>query len=273
MSKIKIPEELKDKELFAFLKDNKDELIAQKKMIIKLCDAVSFFTQYYVSKSGVLTKSAASELPADTKSVFVKVAANTSMYMDSQSDVLLRDSGKKSIKERKGMIPHLHDHIHMVEAEVGDVKDIYYEDVSLKELGYNKSGSAQVLVFETDIIKSYNEKVFNKYKAGKVKQHSIGLQYVKLELAINDEESIKEFDFWNKYISDIINKEDAEKQGYFWVVPEYKLLENSAVLFGANPLTPTLEVKDTEDRPSNDTGKQPFDLSKAIRETKFLKHF
>lgn len=258
MSKIIIPENLKGAELTAFLIENKAALITQKKMLPKFCDPVSCVPAYYVNKHGTLVKSAT--IAEDATSCMVKVVANTSMYCDSQMDVLLKDSAKKSIKDRKGMIPHLHDHIHMIEAEVGDVKDIYYEDISLKDLGYNATGTAQVLVFETDVKKSYNEKVFNKYKAGKVKQHSIGLQYVKLELAINDEESEKEFDFWNKYINDIINKDEVELKGFFWVVSEYKLLENSAVLFGSNPLTPTLEVKSTEDEPPASTQKQPFDI-------------
>ena len=73
-------------------------------------------------------------------------------------------------------------------------------------------------------------------------QHSIGLQYVKIELAINDKDEKEEFKAWEKYFPLAINKSKAESQGYFWAVKEYKLLENSAVLFGSNELTPTLEV-------------------------------
>lgn len=260
--KIVIPEHLKGKELFKFLIENKSALIAQKKSIIKWADSVSSHPalfQVHV-KDGQVVKTAVTALAPEVTSVRVKVVANTSLWCDSHMDVLLRDSAKKSIKERKGLIPHLHDHeYNVVDAEVGEVQDIYYEEVPLKDLGVNKIGTAQALVFETDIIKSYNEKVFNKYKAGKIKQHSIGLQYIKLELAINDEESEKEFDFWNKYVDQVINRELVEDKGYFWVVPEYRLLENSAVLFGSNSLTPTLEVKsDTEDQPSApDTESQP----------------
>ncbi len=69
-----------------------------------------------------------------------------------------------------------------------------------------------------------------------------GLQYVKIDLAINDPDAITEFETWNKYIDTIINKDMVREQGFFWAVKEIKLLENSAVLFGANELTPTLEV-------------------------------
>lgn len=262
MSKILIDENLKGKDLYKFLVEHKQALIAQKKSMIKRTDAVSASPFYLNVKDGVATKAAVGEIAEDATSVRVKVVANTAMWVDSQMDCLLPDSGKKSIKERKNLIPHLHDHIHELDAEVGDVKNIYYQDIPLSDLGINKQGTAQALIFETEIMKAYNERVFNKYKAGKVKQHSIGLQYVKIELAVNDEESEKEFDFWNKYYSLLLNPEVAEERGFFWVVSEYKLLENSAVLFGSNALTPTLEVKtDTIEQPSSDTEQEPSEGS------------
>jgi len=111
-------------------------------------------------------------------------------------------------------------------------------------------------------MKDYNEKVFNQYKMGRVNQHSIGLQYLQLELAINDEESEKEFDFWNKYYDQIINKEEADKKGFFWVVQEIRLIENSAVLFGSNEATPTLDnnIKSLE----SPSGTQETEPAKSI---------
>lgn len=268
MSKITIPEGLKGKELYKFLVDNKTALIRQKKAILKKGDEVAFATMF-VNNTGQLETKALGDgdKPIDTGVVRVKVVANTSLWCDSQMDVLLPDSAKKSIKERRGMIPHIHDHIWEMDAELGDVVNIYYQDIPLKELGYNKQGTAQCLVFETDIRKDYNEKAYNKYKAGRVKQHSIGLFYVTLELAINDPDYEKEIDFWNKYIDQVINREVCEEKGYFWVVSEYKLMENSAVLFGSNILTPTLEVdgesKSTSDEPPVGTPGKPQEKTEA----------
>lgn len=262
MSKITIPEHLKGKDLYKYLVENKSALIRQKKSILKRTDSVSYSTMF-INSAGELANKAAGEGMKETDSgiVRVKVVANTSLWCDSQMDVLLPDSAKKSMKERKGMIPHIHDHIWEVEAELGDVVNIYYQDLPIKELGYNKAGNTQCLVFETDIRKDYNEKIYNRYRNGKIKQHSIGLFYVHLELAINDSEYEKEIDFWNKYVDQVINKEVVEEAGYFWVVPEYKLMENSAVLFGSNILTPTLEVdgesKCTAEEPPVGTPGQP----------------
>lgn len=272
--KVEIPEDLKGKDLFKFLIENKTALITQKKSMLKHTDVLCFTPSIY-GKSNVDKADGSYYDPAQTTDpniCHVKVVANTSMYCDSQMDVLLRDNAAKSIRERKGMIPHLHDHVHEIGAKVGEVTNIYYQDMSLSELGLSKSGSAQVLVFETDVLKSYNEQVFNQYRDKKIQQHSIGLQYVKLGLAVNDAEYVAEYELWNKYASQVINQEAINDKGYFWVVPEIKLLENSAVLFGSNPITPTLEVKSTEDEPSNDTPPTPqqFDISKALETTKFI---
>lgn len=250
MSKVVIPANLKGKELYKFLIANKDAIIAQKKAYMKRCDPVEFAAMKVqdISRSAIKAdKPGETTAPEDNGVLRVKVVANTALWCDSHMDVLLPDNAKKSLKERKGMIPHLHDHKWEMDAEVGDVANIYYQDIELKELGLNKPGTAQCLIFETDIREDYNPKVYSKYKAGKVKQHSIGLFYVTLELAINDSDYEKEQDFWNKYIDQVINKEVCEDAGYFWVVSEIKLVENSAVLFGSNILTPTLADEDKSD--------------------------
>lgn len=264
MSKVIIPEHLVGKELYKFLVANKSALINEKKSMVKRTEPVFHSPSFLFTKADGATKAPGdnAENPTeDTGVLRVKVAANTSMWCDNQMDVLLPDNAAKSLRDRKGMIPHIHDHIWELTATVGEVVNIYYQDLPLSELGVNKAGNAQVLVFETDIRKDYNEKVYNKYKAGKVNQHSIGLQYVKIELAINDEEYEKEMDFWNKYIDQVINKEMCTEKGYFWVVSEIKLMENSAVLFGSNILTPTLsnEQKDagTFSQPPEGTEETP----------------
>ena len=251
---ITIPE-LKGKELFKFLQANKTALISQKKSMLKKTEPVFYSPSFIYSKPDA-NKADTGAAPEDTGMITVKVVANTAMFFDSQADVLLPDNAKKSIKDRKGLIPHIHDHIWEVTSEVGDVKNIYYQDIPLKDLGVNQTGTAQALIFETEIRKDYNEAIYNKYKAGKVNQHSIGLQYVNIALAYNDEDSKEEFALWNKYINQIINKEAAEAAGYFWVVSEIKLMENSSVLFGSNSLTPTLQDS-TKEQPSEDTVLQP----------------
>jgi hypothetical protein len=284
MSKLTALKDLEGKALFKYLVENKEALIAEKKSVIKHGDPFSFtpaVSRLKVKKDGSIVKADTAEdddgdagadagtMIPDDDSVHVTVVANTANWCDSQLDVLIPDCWKNTIKQRKGMIPHLHDHIHQIEAKVGEVAKIYSKDMKLSDLGLNLAGSTQVLIFETDVMKSYNEKIFNQYKLKKIKQHSIGLQYVKISLCINDEDSEKEYDFWNKYYPQVINKDVVDLRGYFWVVTEIKLLENSCVLFGSNELTPTLDVKvSTGTQPPQGTDKDqppPFDTMGAIK--------
>lgn len=261
MAKIKIPEELKGKDLFSFLVQHKKALIDQKKAFPKCAandgGAVSFETSIYlVSKEGQITKAAAGApelLDADT--IRVKTVSNTAFWCDTVRDVTIPDCWNKSVKERKHLLKHLKDHRYSMDAELGDVVDSYPMEMSWSDLGVNFPGKTQVLVFESDIYKSYDEKMFNRYKAKKVKQHSIGLIYVVIKLAINDPDYKEEYATWTKYIDKIANQDYVQEGGYFWALEEIKVIENSAVLFGANSITPTLEVEDKSN--NDDTDEEP----------------
>jgi hypothetical protein len=229
--------------LFDYLKSNKKQLISNKKATPITSEALAISMLGTKKEAANKANTPVSE---DLDTLRVKVVANTANFLDSHFDLLLPDAAKESIKQRKNFIPHLHDHKHDIAAKVGEVVDISLESLSFEDLGLKGLGFTQAIVFTTDIKKSYNEQIFNQYKAGRVNQHSIGLQYVNLELAINDQDSPEELAVWNKYISQVINKDLAEQAGFFWAVKEIKLIENSAVLFGANEITPTLDnnIKD-----------------------------
>lgn len=276
--KVLIDENLRGKSLYDFLVQNKSTLILQKKASIKTTDAVYFSPSLFNIKGDSTEKTDIGNVPDEATKVRVKIVANACLWMDSQKDVLLRDSSKKTIKDGNGRL-HLKDHTYKLEAEVGDVVNVYLQDVSLTELGLKKSGTTQCIIYESDVQKSYDEKVFTKYKKGKINQHSIGLRYADLKMAINDEDYKEEFANWNAYIDQVINRDEAEESGYFWIVPEIKLVEVSAVLAGANILTPTLSVgkqseDDTEDQPLKNTVQQPsekaFDWKSAIAEKTFI---
>ncbi len=104
-------------------------------------------------------------------------------------------------------------------------------------------------------------------KLSKINQHSIGLKYIKIALAINDEDYKEEFEVWNKYFENVINKDKAEVNGFFWAVQEIKLIENSAVLFGSNEVTPTLD-NNVKIEPSADTQKEQSVEETIVESTK-----
>jgi len=185
--------------------------------------------------------------------------------VDVTPDFVTVSAGLKS----EGVIPaeQFKNEAGEITAKVGEPKVIQEEDFAWRDLGVDKDGTTTSLTMETEILRDMNKLIFNQYKSGKIDQHSVGMRYIKLDLAVNDPDEKEEFAVWEKYIGEIANKEKAESQGFFWVVKEAALFEISAVLMGSNPITPTLEPE----KSTPDTDEKAAD---ALSESKklFYKH-
>lgn len=226
-------------ELFKALKDNKKTLIAQKKMEIKHADAFIYAANKETSKAEATS--------VDATMLNVKVVINTTKIMDSHNDVHLDGIWTKTLKENKDFYL-LQEHQMKFDKIISDDVDSYVKEMSFASLGYAFKGNTQALIFDANIDKSRNEFMFKQYAKGYVKNHSVGMRYVKLELAINSESEhdSEEKEVWDKYYKEIANKEVADSKGYFWAVTEAKIIEGSAVPMGSNHVTPTLEVQPKE---------------------------
>jgi hypothetical protein len=271
-----IPENLTGKELFEFLKKNKSLLITEKKSAIKKADAFCI-QKLFVNEKGDIVKAYE---PIDNTASVIKATTiiNTTNWLDSHDDVHIPGLWKKSLSENKELYL-LQEHKMTFEGIVTDQVKAYTKKYSWADLGYDAPGITEALVFENTIDNERNVFMFDQYRKGYVKNHSVGMQYVLIELAINesDEYYKEEFAVWNKYINDIANKDEAEAQGYFWAVKEAKAVEGSAVPVGSNRMTPTQSVErvknnSTEEQPPLGTGKQPqtFDLDAAIKQVKII---
>lgn len=247
-------------ELFKALVDNKAELIATKKMQTKEADAVFNITKSEENTIGIANK-AESNSSSEPNKLKLKLVINTTNLLDSHSDVHIKGIWNKSVKEQKNLYL-LQEHQMKFDSIISDNITAKVETMKWKDLGFNYTGETEALVFETTIDKNRNSFMFDQYLQGFVKNHSVGMRYVKIELAVNSESkwSKEEKEIWDKYISQIANKEEAEAQGYFWTVTEAKIIEGSAVVRGSNIATPTISVEAVEDtsikqEPSRDTQK------------------
>lgn len=235
-------------ELFTKLRENKSLLIAQKKMQNKYTDAFDFSTVLVKSKNEASKSEGEAENPNQIKVVSV---INTTNILDSHRDVHLKGIWNKTVKENKNMLL-LDQHRATFEGIISDNVKASVKKYTWKELGLDVEGETEALTFESIIDKERHPYMFEQYSKGRVKNHSVGMRYVKLELAINSESKwdVEEKEVWDKYIDQIVNKEDAERYGYFWAVSEAKAMEGSAVVFGSNPITPTLSTS-SKSEPSN----------------------
>lgn len=233
-----------------FVVANKSKLIAAKKAQIKQADGVVV--------NALPGKQSATKAASDTDSVIQrKLVINTTNWLDSHGDVHIKGLWKKSLSENK-MIMLLQEHEMAFDKIISDESELkaLTQDFTFKELGQNIEGTTEALVFDATIKQENNPYMFDRYAKNKVRNHSVGMQYVKLYLAVNSESYPEEKAIWDKYYPTVANKKRADNNGFFFAVTEAKVIEGSAVPIGSNTVTPTLEPdkstpKHTE--PSDDT--------------------
>lgn len=239
-------------ELFEALRESKDSLIAQKKMMLKQADSIGYVP---------VAKTNAAKADGNSNELKISAVINTTNLFDSHSDVHIDGLWNKTLKERK-MLYLLQEHEMKFDKIISDDVKASAKKMTFKELGIDLDGETQALVFDATLQKERNPFMFGQYLKGYVKNHSVGMQYVKLALAIdsNHEADKEEKENWDKYYPLIANKEDVTK-GYFWAILEAKLIEGSAVLRGSNWATPTLTTEAV-----NNTSNNKNEAANALQE-------
>ena len=139
----------------------------------------------------------------------VKVAISHMGSKDFDNDVIDHSAYNKTLGERgpKGanLIWHLTDHNPSLKSAIGKFSELYVE--------------GDYLVGITNIPNTtWGNDVLEFYKSGHINQHSVGFRTIKQE------------------------PQDAGKNTEYNLIKEILLFEGSAVLWGANPNTPSLEV-------------------------------
>lgn len=243
---IQIPEFTVKSELFSWLKENRHLLITEKKSQLKRADPVSFHV-FEMSESGRITKATANPELLKLDEFPVKVVINTTNIRDSHKDVHIPGLWKKSLSEQK-IIYLLQEHEMKFDHIISDKVTAITKTLRWEELGYNWPGQTEALIFEASVTKDRNTFMAEQYAKGYVKNHSVGMQYVKIALAMNSdlEYDKEERKVWDKYIDQVVNRSEVEEDGYFWAVTEAKLVEGSAVPLGSNQVTPTISVGKNE---------------------------
>jgi HK97 family phage prohead protease len=146
-------------------------------------------------------------LDIEPESRTVKACWSRIGNVDLDGDIIVAEAFTKTIKERgpkgKNMIWSLVDHKADMAHTLGKPKELYIE--------------GDMLVAVTDLIETEcGEDAIKLYEAGLINQHSIGFSTLKSD--VNQKTSVR-------------------------TITELKLYEGSAVLWGANPETPTLGFK------------------------------
>jgi len=220
---------------------NKSQIVSLKKDAIKFTDGFecSFADVDTVKNIIIKGNEAILDNPTEIK---VRIAGNTTRLLDGHRDVHIDGLWKRTLKSSDQKM-HLQEHVRRFDAVISDKAKVYAKTMSWKDLGAPYEGETQVLLADSLVTSSRNAYMFEQYKNGWVNNHSVGMQYVDIKVCINSKEKWAEEEKanWDKYYPLIANKEDAENITYFYAVLEAKLVEISAVLFGSNFITPTLD--------------------------------
>lgn len=226
-------------EMFAELKANKEKIVGLKKAAYKFSDPASFV---YKSKDA---KKAEGEVEAIGIGSYIYPVINTTNYLDSCGDVHLDGIWDVSVKDNKGKLYYIINH----ELEIGKViaypLDVEPSVVTMEwsELGLSYTGKTQALVFKVKLTEATNKDALGAIIAKAALQNSVRMQYIDMILCIDDasDDYKQEYENFYKYMAVIANKQDAMDAGYFWAIPQAKIVkEGSACLFGANDATPIL---------------------------------
>jgi len=271
MKPLQIPDFADKSRLYDWLIENKSLLIAQKKSTIKHADAIACVPSFVSEKSDEVTIKA-EQIPAEATRLKVRFVANTTKLFDSHGDVHIDQLWNKSIKENKENF-HVKEHAFNFEGVISDNVKVFVKQMNWHDMGINYEGQTQALIYDSIIDKSENPYMFEKYRLGKVRQHSVGMRYVKIDMAVNDERYEKEFGIWEKYFDLIVNKDDALATGYFWAVTEAKHIEASSVLKGSNWATPVLNTEQTKTEPVVTTPQKTEPVKSTLKASELIKFY
>lgn len=252
-------------ELFKALSENKSLLKAQKKLQIKHTDSIAY--SFAVNDKNEAIK--ASEINiSEINALKIKIVVNSCNLFDSHLDVSVNESWNRTAKNAKRVLL-LEGHQAQFDKIISDEIELSVETLNWKDLGFDYEGKTQCLVFYATIRKDRNPYMFDQYAKGYVKEHSAGLRYVQVELAVNSEAEYNksEKEIWDKYYPTIANKEDVDEYGFFWAVIEQQIREGSAVVFGSNFATPTISVEPVTDTSTKQDSAEATPQGEQVKNT------
>ena len=249
-------------DLFSELKKNESKLIDLKKSQVYKSHEKGQFSFLNLSKGLDSIKGI-----DGAKDNFIYPIISTTNYMDSHKDVHFNGSMTKTAKEQNGKVKYILDHELKFDSVVAWEKDVnmLIAKIDWSVVGKNYLGQTEALVFEISkdsiIRKDVLKAIENKSSEF---QNSIRMIYVTIKLGLNSnsKENASNKAYYDSRINEIVNKEVAQEDGYFWGVEELKIYKEGSLVTagGSNDATGIYHkefeaVIDTSIEPSNDTRK------------------
>ncbi len=251
MAKLKIKKFATEAETFKWLVDNQKLLKAQRRASNKESDGLGFqFVSFAVNEKGERLKADAVNIIEDTGKIRVKVIINATNILDSHRDVHQKGIWKKSLTE-KLFLYLCQEHDLSFKGIISDEVKAYTQVFTFAELGADYEGDCECLVFDCIIESSRNKFMYDQYKKGYVRNHSVRMQYVKEYFCLDSEdpEHTQFKENYDKYSLTVANKEALVNCKWFYAVTEAKVVdEGSACVKGSCFVTPVLEIEQVKNK-------------------------
>jgi|ERR1700744_45747 len=223
-------------EMFLALKANEAKIIGLKKaQTYKSCEKGQIaFLNLDISRIE-------SQIKADfeIKDDHIYPVISTTRFMDSHKDVHFDNCFAKTVPEQQGKVHYALDHKLQFDTIAAWPKDVsmFISPLDWSMVGKNYFGKTEALIFA---IKKSNVRpdVLDAIENRKADfENSIRMGYDKIKLGINStNKDLKENkDYFDRRINEIANRDQAEKDGYFWGVEELRIhKEGSLVVAGGS---------------------------------------
>lgn len=251
--------EFADKEaMFLALKANEGKLIELKRsQVFKSCEKGGIsFLNLDTSKLSDTAKAT-----FDVKSDHIYPVISSTRFMDSHKDVHFDGCFAKTVNEQQGKVHYALDHKLQFDSIISWPKDVSMsvETIDWALVGKSYQGQTEALVFDIDK-SAVRADVLNaiENKAADF-ENSIRMGYDKIKLGINStSKELKENkDYYDKRINEIANRDQAEKDGYFWGVEELRIhKEGSLVVAGGSNSATGIIIADPALTSQQDNNKQ-----------------
>lgn len=265
-------------EMFEALSKKLPEIIETKKSVMKQADGygvqvtVEGVTEEVLKSLKEITcksfdqtdKSIDYTKEANLPKLIVTVISSTTNVFDSHKDVHLDNCFNKTVSDNKDGFDHLQEHKNGFANIISENCKTKILKTTFKDLGFDLEGKTQALQHVSIIDPIRNLFMYNQYANKWVKNHSVGMRYVGdiIYCANSEVEYMKEYkENWDKYYPLIANKEDVDLYGYFFAIPQIRVIEFSAIPKGSNHITPTQSVEIQADK-SLDKGQADESLDK-----------
>ena len=175
-------------------------------------------------------------------SMVVEGVAITANVIDSHGSIFTRECLEDALK---GTTFHNANHIRDFENLITNEVEKELRNFKWSELGGEDDREVTALVFRSTFKEEDNPMMYRQYKLGKVHYHSIEFDWQNRsrEIYCIRDGNDKEREAWKRYYPQVVNKEIADKRGWFYVYEKAPILGVSAVVLGSNKYTPTLSAR------------------------------